>query len=236
MKLLPKKIVQVQVEDQRRAQIEEGVLIAKKVDALREKLADLEKQHSMFVMGIEDNLKEKTEKLFQEIQSRETEIKLLEIKRKGFLKPLDDEWARVREKDATLSNFEANLRARKGELDRKEENISKKGEEARTTLNHIKVREREMERAFIKADQLKIEAEAGYLKMIEQKEKQEENYYKINRELITREKSIESYEFTLKQKANLIEQEEQFIREEKIRLLDQRQTLERAMARIKKKT
>ena len=95
MKLLPKQKVQSLIENERANQINEGIMLAKKIDALREKLADLQQQHSLFVMGMEDNLKAKTENLFQEIERRETEIKLLEIKRQELLKPLDEAWQQV---------------------------------------------------------------------------------------------------------------------------------------------
>lgn len=235
MKLLPKQKVNTLVEDQKRLIIEEGVALAKKVDALRVTLAELEKQHALFVGGMELNLKEKTDHLFREIKERETELKLLEIKRKELLKPLEDEWARVREKDATLGKFEARIRGKEGELDRKEADMTKRREEAVITLNHIKIRERELTRTMDKIDQLKTEAEKNYIKITSEKEKQEEHFYKQNRELIVREKGIENYEVTLKQKQEQLEIKENKLDKMKIQLIDQRQTLERAMARIKKK-
>ena len=54
------------------------------------------------------------------------------------------------------------------------------------------------------------------------------------KELSEREKGITSYEFTLKMKAEQLEMKEKEIEEEKIQLLDQRATLERALKRTTK--
>lgn len=235
MKLLPKQKVHSLVEDQKRMQIDEGVMIAKKVDALREKLADLQKQHELFVSGIEENLKERTAGLFKEIKLKEAEIKLLEIKRQELLKPLDDAWLTVREKEATLGNFEGRLRAKEGELEQKLKLIDKDKARTTETLNHIKIRERELERTFDKAEQLRIEAEKGYIKMSTDKEKQEKLFDKKNGEMTIREQAITSYEFTLKMKDEQLGMKEKELEAEAIRLKDKEATLERAFNRIRKK-
>ena len=234
MKLLPKQKVNSLVEDQKRVQIEEGVILARKVDALREKLADLQKQHELFVSGMEDNLKERTGELFKEIKLKEAEIKLLEVKRKELLKPLDDAWLTVKEKEATLSNFEASLRVKEGQIEQKLKLIDKDKAKTTETLNHIKIRERELERTFDKAEQLRIEAEKGYIKMSTEKEKQEKLFDKRNAELNIRENAVTSYEFTLKMRNEQLDMRERELDKMKIQLIDQRQTLERAMERLKK--
>lgn len=235
MKLLPKKQVQSLVEDQRRVQIDEGVTLARKVDALREKLADLQQQHSLFVMGMEDNLKERTKKLFEIIQEKETEIKLLEVKRQELLKPLDIAWKTVEIRETELNNLKADLETDLANLNRKEQGIDKKNNEAKTILNHIKVRERELERTFDKAEQLKIEAEKIYLQKVNDKEKQDKKFDERNRALDLAESAVKSYEFTLSQRQEQIEMREKENEAETIRLKDKELTLERAFNRIRKK-
>lgn len=235
MKLLPKKQVQSLVEDQRRIQIDEGVTLARKIDALREKLADLQRQHDLFVMGMEDNLKAKTQGLFELIQEKEAEIKLLEVKRQELLKPLDMAWKAVEIRETELNNLKADLEIDLANLNRKEESIDKKNNEAKTILSHIKVRERELERTFDKAEQLRIEAEKGYLKMSNEKDKQDKKFEERNRALDLAESAIKSYQFTLSQRQEQIEMREKKNEAEVIRLKDKEATLERAFNRIRKK-
>lgn len=235
MKLLPKQKVQSLVEDQRRTQIEEGVTLARKVDALRGKLADLEKQHNLFVMGMEDELTKKTGKLFEEIKSKETEVKLLEIKRAELLKPLDSAWEDVKAREQALVQKNKELENLTSNLKQKDKGIQEKNDKARETLNHIKIRERELERTFDKADQLKVEAEKTYLQKINDKDKQDKEFDERNRKVDLAESAIKSFQFTLLQRQEQIEMREEEGKAEKIRLDDMRKTLERAFNRIRNK-
>lgn len=235
MKLLSKQQVSTQLQSQRRQQIDEGVQLAQKIDALRVKLADLQKQHELFVMGMEENLNQKTKHLFDEIQRREAEIKLLEVKRLELLKPLDAEWEIVRTTKVSLDNKTYELEGVLKELEGKEQRVTKRDLESKEKLNHIKIRERELERTFDKAEQLKIDAERGYIKMVQDKEIQDDLYLKKQQELLLQEKAIKSYQFTLKNKEEILEMKDKELEEERIRLKDREETLNRAFNRIKNK-
>ena len=67
MKLLPKSQVHAQVNEQRRQQIDEGMILAKKVDALRQTLAELEEQQRKFSEGTKRELERETQELHEEI-------------------------------------------------------------------------------------------------------------------------------------------------------------------------
>lgn len=235
MKLLPKKQVQTLVEDQRKNQIDEGVMLARKVDALREKLADLQKQHSLFVMGMEDNLQEKTGKLFERIQGLETEIKLLEVKKAELRKPLDLEWQKLKTDKESLVAKTSEIEGVLSQIRGKEERIGKRDTESKEKLNHIKIRERELERTFDKADQLRVEAEKVFLQKNNEKEKQDKEFSERSSKLDIAESAIKSFQFTLLQRQGQIEMREKENEAEKIRLVDMRKTLERSLARLKTK-
>lgn len=49
MKIPSKRIVNAQISEQRRVQIEEGVILAKKIDILRSSLLDLQKQREEYL-------------------------------------------------------------------------------------------------------------------------------------------------------------------------------------------
>jgi len=78
MKLLKKQVINAQIADQRKNQIEEGLNLAKKIDALRNDLLNLQKQRLDFIENSTREMKqvliplyEKKEKLEQEIKSFE---------------------------------------------------------------------------------------------------------------------------------------------------------------------
>jgi SMC interacting uncharacterized protein involved in chromosome segregation len=96
MKLRPKSQIDAQVASQRKAQIDEGVRIAQKVDALRETLSMLEAQHEQYIAGMKGELDRQTSDRVQRIAELESEIRELEEKRKLLLAPLDEAWAEVR--------------------------------------------------------------------------------------------------------------------------------------------
>lgn len=68
MKLLPKSQVLANVNEQKRLQIEEGVILAKKVDALRQTLLDLEDQQRKFIEGQRAVLERELGQLNREIE------------------------------------------------------------------------------------------------------------------------------------------------------------------------
>ena len=97
MNLLPVKELNTRVNDQKKSEAEAGMFLAKKVDALREQVADAQLEHETVVKAI----KEEEIKLFGEFAAKkgnlEREIESLEVKRAQLLVPLDAEWSKVNE-------------------------------------------------------------------------------------------------------------------------------------------
>lgn len=73
MKLLSKSNLAVEIATQRRLEIEKGILLAQKVDALTEKLRSLQEQEDKFIKGQEDRLKTRLSSLEEQIR-----LKLIE--------------------------------------------------------------------------------------------------------------------------------------------------------------
>ena len=234
MKLLSKQQVNIQVATQKKAQIDEGIMIAKKVDVLRQTLSELQKQHSLFLQGMESELKQKTEKLVQDITEKEEKIKELEIKRIELIRPLDEEWNQVKDQAKELQRKSVELEQEKQIIDTDSKRIEEKLRKTSEILSHTKIRERELIKVCEKEEENKKETERIKNEIIEQKTKQDKHFETKDKEFNEREKSITSYEFTLKAREEQIEIKEKEIEEEKIRLLDQRSTLERAIKRLNK--
>ena len=63
MKLLERKTLTSDFNLQRKMQVDEGVIIARKVDVLREALTSLEGQHKNFIAGMRQDLINQTKVL-----------------------------------------------------------------------------------------------------------------------------------------------------------------------------
>ena len=111
MKLLKKSVLKNELEAQKKLQVDEGVYIANKVDALKKSLVELEVQHRTFIENKQLEIDDQFKLLEREIKEKKVEIKSLEEKRVELLKPLDEEHKK--------------LNQRKVELETKEKEISK---------------------------------------------------------------------------------------------------------------
>lgn len=153
MKLLSRKTVVNEVAEQRRLAIEEGLLIARKVDKLRQTLASLEKQHTDFLNGMQAELKNRSETLLNEIALRELEIVQLSEKRKRLEQPLAKEWEML--KVAQLENEKTRDILAKGllKLADREKKTLENYEESKKTKARINVQERELIKVYEKAEQ-----------------------------------------------------------------------------------
>lgn len=225
----------MQIAKERKAQIDEGVALARKVDALRETLGNLEAQQTSFLNGMQSELHNRTNHLIEKIAGMERDVLDLEEKRKELLKPLSNEWAEVNMKRAEIDSIKLILDKNLSKTAEKEQKLTLLGNGIKERLSRIKVRERELDKVYLSADEVKNDIENIKLDILKQKESQIISFEQANKKLLQREKDIESRQFTLDNRLEQIEIAEKEIKEEKIRLLDQRQTLERAMARINNK-
>jgi chromosome segregation ATPase len=235
MKLLKKSTIQSDLASQKKQQIDEGVAIARKVDELRLKLANLQVQEKAFLEGMQAEMEKKTGALGREIEARQEEIHILEAEKLELLKPLTAEWDLLSAKTAELEQVKVDLLRVSSDALNKEKRLEDKLKQESETLNRIKVRERELIKVYEDTSQVRTSIENIKEAVIKEKERWDKYYDGKNAELTKREKAITSYEFTLKKRQEELEIKEKEVADEKIKLQDQRQTLERAMARIKKK-
>lgn len=235
MNLLPKKQLNVQIARERKAQIDEGISLATKIDKLRETLNNLELQQRQFLDGMQSELHNRTHSLIERIAEMEKDIVELENKRQELLKPLASEWTQVNMKSAEIDSIKAVLDKNLLKIAQKEEKMTLLGTEIKNRLSRIKIRERELDKVYDKAEQSGLETEQIKQEIASQKESQASYFEREKKKIESREQAVHLYEFTLSERKLQIEFKEKEIEAEKVRLLDQRGTLERAMARLNKK-
>ena len=235
MKLLKKSTIQKDIAEQKRQQIDEGLTIARKVDALRLTLANLEGQHAKFIDGMKAELERQTGQLSKDVDNKRQEVAYLEAERLELIKPLTAEWEEVAKKSAEIEQIKSDLLVVSAETLKKEKVLENKTRLESEALNRIKVRERELIRVYDGVAQNLQDTERIKQETIAEKNCWDKYYDIKNAEFAEREKGITSYLFTLDKRKEQIEMEEKEIANEKLRLKDQRETLERTLARINKK-
>lgn len=232
MRILPKREVDVRVATERKAQIDEGIALAQRIDKLRQALSALESQHKNFISGMRKELKEQTDSLFLEVVQKKAEIEDLERKRTSLLEPLDASWSAVKAKEQELAVDTQKTAVLSKNLALQETQLNDRKKKEAESLRKVKAREHELDRTCLKVDQLKVETEKGYAKMAEERETQATLRQEKETELLSREAAIASTEREQKMERDRLAEESKGIIKTKAVLEDQRKTLERALNRI----
>ena len=234
MKLLPKSIINSELASQKKKQIDEGLLIAKKVDALRQTLASLETQHTNFISSMKSELKAQTQPLIDEIASKKLEIKNLSAKREELLVPLTKEWNEVNSKRKEIDKISDELAKERANLKQKQQVLDERIKKEKETSFKINTIKNEITKKLKETEENKVKTELAYQVSELSKERVFRELEEKKQAILERDAKVAVRERETQLLKESLENENKFIREEKIRLADQRATLERAIARTKK--
>lgn len=173
MKLLPPRELNTKLNEQKKSEADAGLFLAKKVDALREQLADEEQAHTAALQ----EMAREYDSAFGEYTAKKgalnTEIAYLEAKRETLLVPLDAEWKKVNELIAKTDEKAEYLDRKEAELYDREKGIVKREYETKK----LAVR---AEDTLSEAERIKKEAEKLYLKHEEEVIKLENDRFNYN--------------------------------------------------------
>lgn len=117
MRLQDKKTISRDVASQKKKQIDEGIAIAKKVDALRETVSQEEQRLERFRKESVVAVQKEIDVLIVHKNSLIEDIKSLEKEKKRLLIPLDAEWEEVNRKKKELFLLEGELYGMQEHLD-----------------------------------------------------------------------------------------------------------------------
>lgn len=144
MKLFKKSTLSIELANQKRNQIEEGISLAKRVDALRETLVDLKRQEDEHIKGMK-------ERIDRETHDAEFRLRVLESEIAELLMRKDD----LKEKQKFLDEMDQSKAVIQKGLDRireKEEKIELMRKDEKDRLTRIKIREKELNSALSRTD------------------------------------------------------------------------------------
>lgn len=233
MKLLRKSVLDAQVAKERKAQIDEGVMIANKVDILRRDLANLQAQHQQFIGGMKFELKKETEELITKVAVLKSELKVLEDRRRTLLEPLDDAWSEVKSKGIELDQKIQEVDQEREKILRAKEKIEKKLLESKESLSKIKIRERELDRAYDRANALREEIEEIKNQTISENTAKNKDITQKLQEAERLRVKAENDSIANEHLNQLLKEKEQELLVREIRLNDRYATLERTINRQK---
>lgn len=231
MKLLSKKTVQVDLAQQRKQQIDEGIALARKVDALRQTISELEAQHTAYINGIQKELANKSKFLFDEIANRESVLIELEARRIKLIEPLDIRELDIKTKESDIEQKRIVIEKGLGKIQIDTQKMINKYEESKKTLARINARERELVKVHESIIQKEKDIEALKQDTILEKEKFDMYMDIKNKELLTREANIATNERALELSTDLLHEDQSTLEKNKIRVEDEWKQLERELKR-----
>lgn len=233
-RLLPKSELAIEKANEKRNEIDQGLVLAKKVDSLRETAASEESKLTKFRSETLKVIKDDIDKLIIEKQALESNIESLNAQRIELMKPLNDAWDKVNAKEHELTEYALSLQNKFDKLSSEKKDFELKSEELDMEEQRITERERETIRLLAQADEDRdksAELVRQNSKILEDSknfiEQANKNMLEKEAQIAIREREIE-----LESKKNAKEKRELEII--KARLDDQRATLEREINRRKK--
>lgn len=234
MKLLDPRTIQSNLNDQRKTDIDQGLHLARKVDTLRETLSQEEAKLATFRNVTFKEVQKQIDAKIRERDILVQEIEEAQKQRTELLKPLDNEWALVKEARAKLAEIEGNLNVMQSRLLITSEEISKKLNEIAIEEERQKNTKLQIEKQAEQSSNILIEAQNRFAEALDEEKRVSIKLRKQERKNNEERAILQATVNDIAKRERELEAEYKFISEEKIRIADQRATLERAMARIKK--
>lgn len=232
IRLLDKKTLSVDLAIQKKKQIDQGVNLAKKVDAVRETLLEEEKRLAEFRNESIARTQTEIDAKIKEKNFLESEIKKREKDLTKLREPLDAEWEDVNSKIRAVNTLSLSLNQMQGELEKaialniQRERLNKEEEQ-----RIAKERERSVQ-ALTEADLLKEMTSDTLTKAKTRADTIHLNARKIHEEAERREQDVDRREVAIvKMAADLKRIEKEQKRKDK-EILDKYETLNRDIERI----
>ena len=234
MKLLSKNEIVQQKNLERKAEIDEGAKLARKIDALREAASIEETRIAKFrdeTLGV---VKHDIETLVSTKVGLESDVRELDEKRRALQIPYDFEWGKIEDEKRSLKEREEEY----GQLytNLLKQTLDMEDEREKFELEKVKIHNvgEASAKALVESQNNRDESKRIILSAQEkrdeiQRQLDEQNRLYLNREAII---AVKEREVSIAKKQ--LEVDRLDIDKIRIQLQDQRATLERAMQRLKK--
>lgn len=123
MKLLRQSDIQTLKNEEAKAEIDQGISLARKIDQLRKTAVEEQKQLEAFRTHSTETIRAELDSYNELVMSRKAEIAQLELQRQELLKPLDEEWSKLYQFQVELDNEKRELGNEKSTLKHEQEKL-----------------------------------------------------------------------------------------------------------------
>lgn len=234
MKLLQKSTVASEQAIQKKAQIDEGVKLATRIDALRRTLADLERQHETYILGMENELKRRTEGLIEGVKDKMRELLEIEARRIKLLEPLAEKWSEVNEKEKEVNSILAQAQENAIVIEREKEKYLILGKKMKESQARTRIRERELSRVYAQAEE-NLEESVKVLKDAENKVDGQLSLLRERSVKLDERERMNNFDFMAnKNQKTLLDDRESELSDRERQINDKYETLLRTINRTKK--
>lgn len=207
MKLLRPSDIQTLKNEEAKAEIDQGILLARKIDQLRDTATKEKAQLEAFRKEATETIQAELNEYNHKVQSVKSELQQLEIKRNELLKPLDEEWSKLYQIKSEIEGEKKQFENDKGLLEQDKKNL----EREKIYIENIKKnRQTEFDKAqearlLAETNKRQIEGELANIQKMrsEHSKKYDERLQTISRhaeELLAQIKAQKEYKKTLLKK------------------------------------
>lgn len=231
IRLLNKREIDKAKAKDQRLEIQEGLKLAKRVDALRETAVEEELSLKKFREATIKNIHEELSTEGQKLETLKVEVKALESRKEEALKPLTEAWDTLRREQEALSKAEEELANRFSEAFEVQESLKKEQKEIKTAKS---LAESDRERALDASKQAERNradtsraldfAERVQRKALLQEEQVKSWAERQEEEIAVEKKNLQLRTTSLARKEKALEKRE-------IRLKDRQEQLQRTIKR-----
>lgn len=236
IRLLAKSDIDRAKANDRQREVNEGMKLAKNVDSLRETRAHEESVLNKFR---DESLKETTEKistLSKQKESLEDEVSKLQEDRIRLSAPIDltEEWEKVKRDRVEVDKDKEENFNRDIELVAREVEVHSSRKEIEDEKLRIE-NQKEITRKFLNEADINLSESSKTKKEVNEWKKEAQEEMKRQEEALSfRERNVKAREQELLVEKEKADKDRKDIQIQQIRLKDQRETLERALNRLKK--
>ncbi len=234
MKLLDKQEVNKAKAQDRKREVDEGAKLARQVDALRAVTAKEQANLTKFREESLKTLRVEISDLAAKKLLLETNIVELEEERTKLLQPLDQKKAQIDANRKQLEELTQHLQEEQARLEQNKKDHSKRNEELTLEESRIEDIKAEIGHKLALADSLHRDSERVFEEIKGKAVSWSLEQEKRSQDLGNLEKEALYVKTDLENRENQIKAEKQEIFRERLRLVDERKTLERAFKRLKK--
>lgn len=234
MKLLPKSELLQRKSDAKKMEIDEGVRLARKIDALRDTYNEEEKSLNKFRTETVSRIHQEISTEREKLSNLQKEVIELSDQRAELLIPLDKEWDELRMAQEELKASQKAIEHEWSQILKSEQDIKYRNQEIAKTLSRALSFEKKHAEILKNTEDVNKLANAEFQESVQIKERMEKLYEDMIKELRKRDSDLASKErdYIMKE-AKLTKRESELENGWKI-LNDRKETFERTINRLKK--